>query len=157
MINLTIFPQHNKFLVTDQNNRTLYTIKRKWRGGYAILDQNHYELYVLSPGTQDRHPVYQIQLNGKKCGEYRCKSKFLEPSMLLELDSKTMQLRTDDGLSYTILVKKQPCGTITVVPLARGEYKFELQIEDAEFDDYIPLLPLAAVECIAPKEKEAQR
>lgn len=152
MLEYTIFPQHNKFLVTDADNQTVYTLKKKWRGGWTILDRNRYELYVLGEGSQERHPVYPLLLNGKPCGQYRCRSKFLEPAMELTFGEKKLLFRTDDGLHYTILAGGKPCGTITNVPLQKGgEYKFELQIEQGEFDDYIPLLPMASLECIDPK------
>lgn len=152
MLEFTIFPQHNKYLVTDADNNVVYTLKKKWRGGWAILDRNRYELYVLGEGSQERHPVYPLLLNGKPCGQYRCRSKFLEPAMELTFGGKTMLFRTDDGIAYTILVGGKTCGTVTNVPLQKGgEYKFELKIEQSEFDDYIPLLPMASLECIAPK------
>ncbi len=154
MLEFTIYPQHNKYLVTDADNNTVYTLKRKWRGGWAILDRNRYELYVLSEPTAERHPVYKLMLNGQPCGQYRCRSKFLEPAMELTFRDKVMLFRTDDGIHYTILVGGKACGTVVNVPLQRSdEYKFELKIEPSEFDDYIPLLPMASLACIAPKEQ----
>lgn len=158
MLEFTIFPQHNKYLVTDHDNQTVYTIKKKWRGGWAIIDRNRYELYVLGEGSQERHPVYKIFLNGKPCGQYRCRSKFLEPAMELTFGDKVMLFRTDDGMHYTILTDGKPCGTVTNVPLQHGgEYKYELQIEQQEFDDYLPLLPIVSLECIAPKTPQKQQ
>ncbi len=152
MLEFTIYPQHNKFLVDDADNNTVYTIKKKWRGGWAIIDRNRYELYVLSEPTAERHPVYKLMLNGKPCGQYRCRSKFLEPAMELTFRDKVMLFRTDDGIHYTILVGGKACGTVTNVPLQRGdEYKFELKIAASEFDDFLPLLPMASLACIAPK------
>ena len=75
MLEFTIFPQHNKYLVTDADNNVVYTLKKKWRGGWAILDRNRYELYVLGEASQERHPVYQLLLNGKPCGKGTGSSK----------------------------------------------------------------------------------
>ncbi|MGN0648147.1 MAG: hypothetical protein ACI4J3_05905 [Oscillospiraceae bacterium] len=152
MLEFTIFQQRHKYLVNDADQNTVYTLKKKWRGGWAIIDRNGYELYVLSEPTAERHPVYQLMLNGKPCGQYRCRSKFLEPAMELTFRDKVMLFRTDDGIHYTILVGGKACGTVTNIPLQRGdEYQFELKIEASEFEDFLPLLPMASLECIAPK------
>ncbi len=152
MLEFTIFQQRHKYLVNDADQSTVYTLKKKWRGGWAIIDRNGYELYVLSEPTAERHPVYQLMLNGKPCGQYRCRSKFLEPAMELTFRDKVMLFRTDDGIHYTILVGGKACGTVTNIPLQRGdEYQFELKIEASEFEDFLPLLPMASLECIAPK------
>lgn len=154
MLEFTIFQQRSKYLVSDIDHNIVYTLKKKWRGGWAIIDRNGYELYVLSEPTVERHPVYKLMLNGKPCGQYRCRSKFLEPTMELTFGDKVMLFRTDDGIHYTILTGGKACGTVTNVPLQRSdEYQFELKIAADEFEDFLPLLPMASLACIAPKEQ----
>ncbi len=152
MLEFTIIQQRKQYVVTDADNNTVYTLKKKWRGGWAIIDRNGYELYVLSEPTEERHPVYKLMLNGKPCGQYRCRSKFLEPAMELTFRDKVLLFRTDDGIHYTILKGGKPCGAVVNVPLPRSDdYMFELQIEAEDFEDFLPLLPMASLACIAPK------
>ena len=123
------------------------------RGGYVIRDANKYELYVLTDGTQERHPVYQILLNNEPKAVVRCRSKFLEPRMELEFGGKIIVFRAAEpnNQRYTILCKENEIGRLDVLPQPKGEYKFEMRVEETQFEDFLPLVPLATVECIAPK------
>lgn len=153
MLELTIMMNRGKYLVTDDKKRTIYSIKRKLRGEYVIRDVNKYELYELSEGqTMDRHMFYYILLNGKRKATLRCISKFLEPRMELDMDGEILTIRADspDKLSYTFVKNKKELGQLKIMPIARGEYKYELKLEMEIFDDYIPLIPLAVVESIPP-------
>lgn len=153
MLELTIMMNRGKYLVTDDKKRTIYSIKRKLRGEYVIRDVNKYELYELSEGqTMDRHMFYYILLNGKRKATLRCISKFLEPRMELDMDGEILTIRADspDKLSYTFVKNKKELGNLKILPIARGEYKYELKLEMEIFDDYIPLIPLAVVESIPP-------
>lgn len=153
MLELTIMMNRGKYLVTDDKKRTIYSIKRKLRGEYVIRDVNKYELYELSEGqTMDRHMFYYILLNGKRKATLRCISKFLEPRMELDMDGEILTIRADspDKLSYTFVKNKKELGNLKIMPIARGEYKYELKLEMEIFDDYIPLIPLAVVESIPP-------
>lgn len=153
MLELTIMMNRGKYLVTDDKKRTIYSIKRKLRGEYVIRDANKYELYELSEGqTMDRHMFYYILLNGKRKATLRCISKFLEPRMELDMDGEILTIRADspDKLSYTFVKNKKELGNLKILPIARGEYKYELKLEMEIFDDYIPLIPLAVVESIPP-------
>ncbi|MBR3679880.1 MAG: hypothetical protein IKL87_06725 [Oscillospiraceae bacterium] len=153
MLELTIMMNRGKYLVTDDKKRTIYSIKRKLRGEYVIRDVNKYELYELSEGqTMDRHMFYYILLNGKRKATLRCISKFLEPRMELDMDGEILTIRADspDKLSYTFVKNKKELGNLKIMPIARGEYKYELKLEMEIFDDFIPLIPLAVVESIPP-------
>lgn len=154
MLRLMITPTHGKYVVTDEKNHTMYTIKKKLRGTYIIRDENKYDLYELSLGSEDRHPVYQILLNDKPAAELRCVSRFVDPRMELESGDILIVIRTDDPnhLRYHITDHlRNEVGRMEVITLPKGEYRFDIRIEEAFFDDYIPLMPIATVECIKPQ------
>ena len=149
MLELTMMMSHGKYVVVDDKQRTLYSIKKKLRGELVIRDASKYELYELSEGqTMDRHMFYYILLNGKRKATLRCVSKFLEPRMELEgEDGSILTIRADtpDKLSYTFVKNK-----LKIHPLSRTEYKFMISVEMEIFDDYLPLIPFAVIESIPP-------
>lgn len=154
MFELTMMMSHGKYVVVDDKQRTLYSIKKKLRGELVIRDASKYELYELSEGqTMDRHMFYYILLNGKRKATLRCVSKFLEPRMELEgEDGSILTIRADtpDKLSYTFVKNKQEYGKLKIHPLSRTEYKFMISVEMEIFDDYLPLIPFAVIESIPP-------
>ncbi len=149
MLELNIVPVRKQYQVEDKKQRVIYTIKRKW-GKYAISDANGYELYVLADPKDSYEPEFSILLNNKRKGSVRCVSKFVHPKLVLKADDIKLTLATEDHMHYTITNDdNEERGTLTVVPVSNG-FRFELQIEQVDFDDYIPLVPLAAIQAIAP-------
>lgn len=149
MLELNIVPVRKQYQVEDKKQRTIYTIKRKW-GKYAISDANGYELYVLADSKDNYEPEYSILLNNKRKGSVRCVSKFVHPRLELKADGLKLTLATEDHMHYTITNdRNEERGSFTVIPVSGG-FRFELQIEQVDFDDYIPLVPLAAIQAIAP-------
>ncbi len=152
MLRFTFTPNMGKYQITDETNRTLYSIKRRLRGGYVVRDANKYELYTLAAGSDEMHPVYQIEHNNKKFAEIRCVSKLFEPRMELEHDKQILVIKatSDSHLGYRILKEKKEVGKLEVFPMPRGELKFEFQIEQSVFDDFLLFIPLATAESITP-------
>ena len=147
ILELSVVPVRSKYQVEDAKGRLLYTIKRKWRK-YAILDANEYELYVLTDPTEDE---YRILLNNKRKASVRCLSKFVHPKMELSIGKKKLIFATEDRVHYTITNEAgEERGGFEVVSVGKDEYRFDLQIAQADFDDYVPLIPLAAVNSITP-------
>lgn len=156
MLQFTIMPGRGGYQVIlnrDGKTRTMYTIKKKPFGGFVIRDVHKYSLYTLSEPSEEPHPVYHILLNDRPKGEIRCRSKFLEPCMELEMADQLLSFAAQDErrLRYSILHEKTKIGKLEVIPLKGGEYKFELKVEESFFDDYLPLVPLATVESIQPR------
>ena len=149
MLELNIVPVKKQYQVEDKKQRTLYTIKRKW-GKYAISDTNGYELYVLADPKDSYEPEFSILLNNKRKGSVRCVSKFVHPKLVLKTDDIKLNLATEDHMHYTLTNDNdEERGTLTVIPVSGG-YRFEMTIEQEDFDDYLPLVPLAAIQAIAP-------
>lgn len=157
MLRLFITPNHGKYIVTDDKGRTIYSIKRRIRGGYVIRDANKYELYVLLDGTEERHPVYQILLNDKPAAEYKCRSKFLDPRMELKHGENVVSFRVADEkrMYYKIFCKEKEIGSLTAISVSKTitgaskpEYKYEMRVDEEFFEDFFPLLPLATLDCM---------
>ncbi len=147
MLELSVVPVRSKYQVEDTKGRLLYTIKRKWRK-YAILDANDYELYVLADPTEDE---YRILLNNKRKASLRCLSKFVHPKLELSANGKKLIFATEDRMHYTITTENgEERGEFEVVTVAKDEYRFDLKIAQVDFDDYVPLIPLAAINSITP-------
>ena len=147
LLELSVVPVRNKYQVEDSKGRLLYTIKRKWRK-YAILDANDYELYELADPTEDE---YRILLNNKRKASVRCLSKFVHPKMELTVGKRKLVFATEDRMHYTITDENgEERGGFEVVSVGKDEFRFDLQIAQADFDDYVPLIPLAAVHSITP-------
>ena len=157
MLKLFIVLSHGKYLVKDDDGRTVYTIKKKMRGGYVIRDANKYELYVLGEGSVERHPEYPILLNGEPVANYKCRSKFLDPRMELRAGENvvTFHVADEKRMYYKIECKGKEIGSLTAISVAKtitgtskSEYKYELHLDEKHFEAYYPLLPIATLECM---------
>ncbi len=150
MLRFTIHLQRNKWVVFDESQMPLYTIKKKWRSGYIMTDRHDYTLYEFSTPSDDPHPVYQILLNGQQHAAVTCTSKFLEPRMEITCKDMTWVFRTDNRLDYTISTDNAICGNLKILPIGKGEYQYHLHLQPDFFEEFLFFVPLAAVECLEP-------
>ena len=140
---------NNKFTVEDKKKRLLYTIRKKAFGGtFFLLDASGYELYSFVQTVQGKKPEFEIILNDKLFMNVRCLSVFLDPSIEFEHQSEKFKgikyvLKSSDRKNVTLLRNGAEVGSARVITAVDNELRYEINIENAYFDDYVPLFALA--------------
>jgi len=146
---LFLVPKGSKFIVEDKKERLLYTIKKKAFGGkFLLLDASGYELYSFMQTIQGKKPEFEIVLNDKLFMNAKCLSVFLDPSIEFEHQSEKFKgikyvLKSSDRKNFVLLRNNEEVGLVRVVTSADNELRYEMNIENAYFDDYVPLFALA--------------
>lgn len=140
---LFVIPKGSKYLVQDNKGRIIYTIKKKGFGyKYIIHDASDYALFTMVGDFSDRHPVYDITLNGNLYLWVKCQSRFLEPSILAKGNDGDLLLRTEDKLTFQITKDGENVGSIVTQKMPNGDAQYAFNISDKVFDDALPLLAL---------------
>jgi len=147
---LFLVPKGNKFIVEDKKERLLYTIKKKTFKGskFVLLDASGYELYSLLQVNQGKKPEFNIILNDRLFMSVKCLSIFLEPSIVFEHESEKFKgikymLKSNDRKNFAILRNDIEVGSVKTVSTMDNELRYEMVIDNAYFDDYVPLFALA--------------
>ncbi len=146
---LFLVPKGSKFIVEDKKERLLYTIKKKAFGGkFLLLDASGYELYSFMQTIQGKKPEFEIVLNDKLFMKARCLSVFLDPSIEFEHQSEKFKgikyvLKSSDRKNFILLRNGEEVGLVRVVTSMDNELRYEINIENAYFDDYVPFFALA--------------
>ena len=141
---IKVLPKGNKFIVQDNKNRLLYSIKKKAFGSkYNLLDASDYNLYTLVQGGNDRKPVFRIILNDDVFMTLTCKSLFLDPTIEGEGSGMKFSLESKDRKEFKLVKNGSEVGSIKTVMTMNGELQYEIVIENVAFDDYIPLFAIA--------------
>lgn len=143
-MDIKVLPKGNKFIVQDNKDRLLYSIKKKGFGSkYNLLDASDYNLYTLVQGGNDRKPVFRIILNDDVFMLLTCKSLFLDPTIEGEGSGMKFSLESKDRKEFKIIKDGKESGTIKTVMKLNGELQYEITIDNVAFDDYIPLFAIA--------------
>lgn len=141
---LIVMPKGSKFIVQDKKSRLLYTIKKKGFGvKYNLLDASNYNLYTLTQLNEGKKPVFSIILNDDVFMKLSCESLFLDPTINGEGDGMRFSIASTDRKNFTIIKNDAKVGTIKTVQQLSGDLQYEIEIDNAAFDDYIPLFALA--------------
>ena len=146
---LFLVPKGSKFIVEDKKNRLLYTVKKKAFGGkFLLLDASGYELYSFVQTVQGKKPEFNIILNEKLFMNVKCLSVFLDPSIEFEHQNDRLKgvkyiLKSSDRKNFILLRNNDEIGSVRAVIAMDNELRYEINIEDQYFDDYIPLFALA--------------
>ena len=148
-MDVMILPKGGNFVVQDLKNRVIYVAKKKDFKGmrYTLLDASNYDLYTLLQLEEGRKPRFKIVLRDETFLEMQCLSLFLDPSIECEGkgEAKHMKfaLKSKDRRNFDIVKNGKSIGTITTKTLISGDLSYDLTIDDADFDDYIPLFAVA--------------
>lgn len=141
---LIVAPKGSKFLVQDTKGRLLYNIKKKGFGQrYILLDVSDYHLYSLLQLDEGKKPMYRIILNDETFLTMTCKSMFLDPTIECEGKDMNFVLASKDRKEFTIIKNDSAVGMIKTLMMPTGDLKYEIEIENTAFDDYIPLFAIA--------------
>lgn len=140
---LFVIPKGSKFLVQDTKGRLIYTIKKKgFSGKLQLYDASNYELYTMVSDFSEKHPSFQILLNDKLYLWAKCKSRFLDPSLVAEGETGKYLMKSQDREHFDFFKDDVPCGNITIQQMPNGDTQFHMEIDDKSFDDALPLFTL---------------
>lgn len=149
---LTVTIKGSKFIVQDKKlSRLLYTVKKKGFGAgkYVLMDASNYNLYSFVQTGDDRKPTFSILNNDVPLMNLACKSLFLDPTITVsgkDTGGSTVDIAitSKDHKFFRIVKDGADVGTLKVLLTISGDLQYEIAIEDKIFDDYIPLLAVAA-------------
>ncbi len=142
---LNIVPKGSKFLVQDSAGRLAYTIKKKGFGyKYVIYDASNYALYTMSGDFTEKHPIYMVthDSNADPVLWIKCKSRFLEPSMIIINADCEYLLKSEDKINFILWKEKEQVGSMTVNKMPNGDVQYSFTVSDKEFDDAWPFVAL---------------
>ena len=137
---LYIIPKGRKYNVQDEKGRIIYTIKKKGFGGkMQLFDASGYEMYTMTSDFSQKHPSFDILLDGKPYIMVKCKSRFLDPSIVGQGNMGTYWLKSQDRMRFELTKDDVNIGSILSQPMPKGDVQFEMTINDKEFDDALVL------------------
>ena len=137
---LYIRPKGSKYNVQDEKGRIIYTIKKKGFGGkMQLFDASGYEMYTMTSDFSQKHPSFDILLDGNPYIMVKCKSRFLDPSIVGQGNMGTYWLKSQDPMRFELTKDDVNIGSILSQPMPKGDVQFEMTINDKEFDDALVL------------------
>ena len=137
---LYIIPKGSKYNVQDEKGRIIYTIKKKGFGGkMQLFDASGYEMYTMTSDFSQKHPSFYILLDGNPYIMVKCKSRFLDPSIVGQGNMGTYWLKSQDRMRFELTKDDVNIGSILSQPMPKGDVQFEMTINDKEFDDALVL------------------
>lgn len=137
---LYIIPKGSKYNVQDEKGRIIYTIKKKGFGGkMQLFDASGYEMYTMTSDFSQKHPSFDILLDGNLYIMVKCKSRFLDPSIVGQGNMGTYWLKSQDRMRFELTKDDVNIGSILSQPMPKGDVQFEMTINDKEFDDALVL------------------
>ena len=137
---LYIIPKGSKYNVQDEKGRIIYTIKKKGFGGkMQLFDASGYEMYTMTSDFSQKHPSFDILLDGNPYIMVKCKSRFLDPSIVGQGNMGTYWLKSQDRMQFELTMDDVNIGSILSQPMPKGDVQFEMTINDKEFDDALVL------------------
>ena len=155
---LIIIPKGaGKYDVTDAKNRIIYTVSKKRRliGNHitTLHDASGYALYTMVRTESGKKPAFQIIFNDNPFFVVQCKSLYVDPSITFAGGNNNFELKGKNQFQLTLYLGKQPVGSLITERQANDEPKYTLSVEDAYFDDYIPLFAVVTDKCFSGKNK----
>lgn len=142
---LSIVPKGSKYLVQDSSGQQVYTIKKKGFGyKYIIYDASNYALYTMSGDFTEKHPIYMVTHDGNSDPVLwiKCKSRFLEPSIIIKNADSDYLLKSEDKIHFVLWKEKEQVGTMEVNKMPNGDVQFSFTVNDKDFDDAWPFVAL---------------
>ena len=137
---LYIIPKGSKYNVQDEKGRIIYTIKKKGFGGkMQLFDASGYEMYTMTSDFSQKHPSFDILLDGNPYIMVKFKSRFLDPSIVGQGNMGTYWLKSQDRMRFELTKDDVNIGSILSQPMPKGDVQFEMTINDKEFDDALVL------------------
>jgi hypothetical protein len=111
----------------------------------GILSNSHmelynkmgYHLYSLKSDLKGRRANFDIYLNEKIIMKASCTATFLNPAIAIKYLDITYILRSTDRTKFVVIKDKEEIGKIHVFESLKGDLQFEVDIDDAYFDDYM--------------------
>lgn len=135
---------NSKYIVEDKKSRLLYSVKKKGFGSrFNLLDASDYVLYTLLQVDEGKKPTFTITLNDAAFLKLTIKSLFLDPTIEAEGQNMKFRIASKDRKDFTILKNDAAVGSIKTLLTVSGDLHYEINIDNAAFDDYIPLFAVA--------------
>lgn len=139
---LMVNQKGNKWAITkkDDSKDVVYTMAKK-----GILSGSHielynkmgYHLYSLKSDLKGRRANFDVYLNEKIIMKASCTATFLNPAIAIKYLDITYILRSTDRTKFVVIKNKEEIGKINVFESLKGELQFEVEIDDASFEDFM--------------------
>ncbi len=134
----------SKYMVHDKKSRLLYSVKKKGFGAkFNLHDASDYVLYTLLQLEDGRKPAFTMILNDQKFMGLTCRSLFLDPTIDAEGNGMKFAIASKDRKEFSIIKNDATVGSIKTIATLTGDLRYEIEIDNAAFDDYIPLFAVA--------------
>lgn len=104
-----------------------------------LFDASGYEMYTMTSDFSQKHPSFDILLDGNPYIMVKCKSRFLDPSIVGQGNMGTYWLKSQDRMRFELTKDDVNIGSILSQPMPKGDVQFEMTINDKEFDDALVL------------------
>ena len=149
---LLVIPKGSgKYTITDEKDRKIYSVnkKRKLIGNpiTSLHDASGYVLYTMVRTASGNKPAFDITFNDAHFLDAKCKSLFVDPSIIFSGPGGEFMLKGKDT-SYLVLTKGETeIGNLKKEKQANDEPMYILTVEDKEYDDFIPLFAIVADKC----------
>jgi len=155
---LIILPKGaGKYDVTDKKDRVIYTVTKKRRliGNpiTTLFDASGYALYTMVRTQNGKKPAFQIIFNDNPFFVVECKSLYVDPCITFAGGNNNFELKGKNPYQLSLNLGKESVGTLITERQANDDPKYTLTVEDAYFDDYIPLFAVVADKCFSGKNK----
>lgn len=155
MVKLNIVSRGNKYVVLDQKERTIYTIKSGMGGKTHLINSGGYKLYYFMGDRKAKKPVFSVFHDNKQVFFAECTSLFLDPGFKLRGEKISIDVISHDRQTFEIIYNESDEVNIGKITCAEDESptenakkekkdaketKYTLEINEKYFDDYIPLI-----------------
>lgn len=104
-----------------------------------LYNKMGYSLYSLKQDLKGRRANFDVFENDKLIMKASCTATFLNPSIAVKYLKYTYILRSTDRIKFLIIKDKEEIGTIDVMEDLKGNLRFDLNITDKEFEDFMVL------------------
>ena len=149
---LIVIPKGSgKYSVTDEKDRKIYTVnkKRKLIGNpiTTLHDASGYVLYSMVRTASGNKPAFDITFNDAHFLDAKCKSLFVDPSIIFSGPGGEYMLKGKDTSFFSLTKDGEEIGTLKKEKQANDEPMYLLSVTDKMFDDFIPLFAVVADKC----------
>lgn len=157
-MNLIIIPTGSgKFTITDDKERTIYSVtkKRKLIGNpiTTLHDASGYALYTMVRTAAGIKPAFQITFNDAAFMTVQCKSLYVDPCITFAGQGGDFELKGTTANNLVLRTGGEEIGTLKTERQTNNDPKYLLTVDNKRFDDFMVLFAVAADKCFNGKNK----
>ena len=140
MVKLSVISKGNRYTVTDQKDRMIYTVKSGIGGKTHLINSGGYKLYYFQSDRKSKKPAFNVFHDDARMFRAECTSMFLDPGFELRGEKLSIDVVSQDRLKFRIMDSGNQIGEISLQSEDKKEARYLIEIDENYFDDYIPLI-----------------